>query len=131
MAFKKGDRVQLRKYAAEREDVDGIRTGAGEVLEVNVRDGSGRGFKDVKVRWDCGVTEVRPASNLRMEEKPQVKSADARAVAAKIVDMQDRYERGELMKNSTHFISGLVCAYGILVGIDDPDEALEHARGAA
>jgi hypothetical protein len=52
-------------------------------------------------------------------------------LARKIKDMLDARDAGHLKRTADHFLSGLITAYGIMVDIDDVNEAMQHALNAA
>jgi hypothetical protein len=49
-------------------------------------------------------------------------------IARKIVAMKDAFEAGQLKRTARDYISGMLAAYGILVGIADADAAYAQAK---
>lgn len=48
-------------------------------------------------------------------------------IARKIDEMLQERARGELTRKADDFISGLVCAYGLVIEEPDVNRALQHA----
>lgn len=49
-------------------------------------------------------------------------------IARKIVAMKDAYELGQLKRTARDYISGMLAAYGILIGTTDAEVALALAK---